>query len=102
MDLSILGVAALLSFEEDGLTCKKARVALGVAAPTPMRAGQAEAFLEGKKIDATTLEEAGKIASQEATPRTTIRGSEWYRREIIGVLVRRVGLTCMERAKGAA
>jgi CO/xanthine dehydrogenase FAD-binding subunit len=102
MDLPILGVAALISFEEDGLTCKKARVALGVAAPTPMRAGQAEAFLEGKKIDAATLEEAGKIASQEATPRTTIRGSEWYRREIISVLVRRVGLTCMERAKGAA
>ena len=102
MDLPILGVATLLSFEEDGSTCTKARIALGVAAPTPMRAKQAEAFLEGKKINATILEEAGKIASQEATPRTSIRGSEWYRREIIGVLLRRNGLICMERAKGAA
>ena len=102
MDLPILGVALVISFEDDLTTCSKAKIALGVAAPTPMRALKAEAFLEGKRIDGPVLEEAGNIASQEATPRTTIRGSEWYRREIIGVLVRRTGAICMERAKGAA
>ncbi len=102
MDLPIVGVAVLLSFEEDLKTCRKAAIALGVAAPTPMRAANAEAFLAGKPVDKTTLLEAGKIASEEASPRTTIRGSAWYRKEIIRVLVRRTGLICMERAKGAA
>ncbi len=100
MDLPILGVAILLTFEEDLTTCAKARVALGVAAPTPMRAVEAETFLQGKPVTEKTLEEAGSIASQEAKPRTTIRGSERYRREMIRVLVKRTGLLCLERASG--
>jgi carbon-monoxide dehydrogenase medium subunit len=102
MDLPILGVAMLLSLEEDMHTCTKARVALGVAGPTPRRAPQTEAFLEGKPVDEEVLREAGKIAAQEASPRTTIRGSEWYRRNMIEVLVRRTGGICLERAKGVA
>ncbi len=98
MDLPMLGVAVLLTLEDDLKTCRKARIALGVAAPTPMRATQAEAFLEGKSIDEAVLGEAGKIAVQEAKPRTTIRASEWYRRELIPVLVKRTGMICLERA----
>ncbi len=99
MDLPILGVAVLLSFEADLKTCVRARIGLGVAAPTPMRAEKAEAFLEGKIIDDASLGKAGKIAAEEASPRTTIRGSEWYRRDMIGVLVKRTGLICLERAQ---
>jgi carbon-monoxide dehydrogenase medium subunit len=102
MDLPILGVAVLLSLGSDGKTCTKARVGLGVAAPTPIRARNAEAFLEGKAIDRAVLDEAGKTAAGEASPRTTIRGSQWYREEMIRVLVRRTGMICIERAKGAA
>jgi len=102
MDLPILGVAMLLAFEEDMTTCAKARIGLGVAAPTPMRASKAEAYLEGKAITQETLTKAGEIAAQEASPRTTIRGSEWYRRDMIKVLVRRTGLWCVQRAQDAA
>jgi carbon-monoxide dehydrogenase medium subunit len=101
MDLPILGVASLISFEDDLRTCKKVRIGLGVAAPTPMRAKNAEAFLEGKALDEGVLDEAGKIAAGEAQPRTSIRGSEWYRKELIGVLLKRVAVICQERAKGA-
>ncbi len=100
MDLPVLGIAALISFEDDLKTCKKARIALGVAAPTPMRARKAEARLEGQAVDEKALAEAGEIAAAEASPRTTIRGSEWYRREMIRVLVKRTGLICLRRAKG--
>jgi CO/xanthine dehydrogenase FAD-binding subunit len=100
MDLPILGVAALLSLEEDLQTCSKARIGLGVVAPTPMRARKAEAFLKGRLVDEDALEEAGAIASEEATPRTTIRGSAWYRKEMIRVLVKRSGLICLQRARG--
>ncbi len=100
MDLPILGVAALISFNDDLKTCAGARIALGVAAPTPMRARKAEAFLEGKRINETVLAEAGEMAASEASPRTTIRGSEWYRRDMIRVLVKRTGMVCLQRAKG--
>jgi CO/xanthine dehydrogenase FAD-binding subunit len=100
MDLPILGVAVLLSFDDDLSTCRKARIALGVASPTPMRAKKAEAFLAGKAINEEVLAEAGEIAAAEASPRTTIRGTEWYRRDMIRVLVKRTGLICQQRAKG--
>ncbi|HMK36733.1 MAG TPA: xanthine dehydrogenase family protein subunit M [Desulfomonilaceae bacterium] len=100
MDLPILGVAVLMSFGEDLKTCVKARIGLGVAAPVPMRVRAAEEFLEGKVVDEIVLNEAGEMASEQARPRSTIRGSEWYRREMIRVLVKRTGLMCQERAKG--
>jgi len=98
MDLPILGVAMLMSFDNDLTTCRKARIGLGVAAPVPLRAKKAEAFVEGKLVDEAVLAEAGKIAATEASPRTTIRGSEWYRRDMIRVLVKRAGLVCKQRA----
>jgi len=98
MDLPILGVAVMLSFQDDVQTCRRAKIGLGVAAPTPMRAREAESYLEGKTINEDVLNEAGEIAASQARPRTTIRGSEWYRREMIRVLVKRTALVCRQRA----
>lgn len=102
MDLPILGVASRITFEDDLFTCKTARIALGVAAPTPMRAREAEAFLEGKALEPEALTKAGEIAAGEASPRTTIRGSAWYRSEMIRVLVPRTAMMCSDRVKGGA
>jgi aerobic carbon-monoxide dehydrogenase medium subunit len=100
MELPLLGVGVLLSLEGDGSNrCRKARIGLGVAAPTPIRALEAERFLEGKEVDEALLEEAGRVASEEARVRDSIRGVAWYRREMVRVLVRRMGLKCMERAR---
>ncbi|PIP35863.1 MAG: carbon monoxide dehydrogenase [Desulfobacterales bacterium CG23_combo_of_CG06-09_8_20_14_all_52_9] len=97
MELPLLGVGVVLSLREDLRTCVKARIALGVAAPTPMRAIEAEAFLAGKPINEMTLEEAGKIAARESKVRDSIRGVAWYRREMVGVLVKRMGQKALER-----
>ncbi len=102
MELPMLGVGVLLSLGESSVTCVKARICLGVAAPTPIRAQEAEAFLVGKPIDGGTLEKAGKIAAKESRVRDSIRGVAWYRREMVGVLVKRMGLKCMERIKKLA
>jgi len=98
MELPMLGVGVLLSLEEDMATCAKARICLGVAAPTPFRALQAEKHLAGKAIDENNLSEAGRIAGQESKVRDSIRGVAWYRREMVGVLVKRMGLKALERA----
>jgi len=89
--------AILHSLETDELVCKEARIALGVAAPTPMRANKAENLLRGKKISDELLEEVAQTASKEAQPRDTIRGEAWYRREMIKVIVKRMAMKCIER-----
>lgn len=97
MELPLLGVGVVLSLEDDLTTCARARIALGVAAPTPMRPFEAENFLQGKPINDQTLEEAGKIAARESRVRDSIRGVAWYRREMVGVLVKRMGQKALER-----
>ena len=101
MELPMLGVGILLSLEPDMATCAKARICLGVAAPTPFRALAAEAYLKGKPVTGDSLTEAGKIAAGESRVRDSIRGVAWYRREMVGVLVKRMGLLALERAKGS-
>ena len=52
----------------DGNTCRKAAIVLGVAAPRPMHATEAEMALRGKRINEQTAREAGKLAVAKATP----------------------------------
>jgi CO/xanthine dehydrogenase FAD-binding subunit len=99
MELPIVGVGCFLALSPDLKTCAKARFGLGVAAPTPIRAYSAEAFLQGQEISEATLTEAGRIAAQETKVRDSIRGQAWYRREMVETLVRRMGLKVLERIK---
>jgi carbon-monoxide dehydrogenase medium subunit len=99
MELPMLGVGVLLGLEHDLATCAKARICLGVAAPTPFRARQAEKHLTGKAVTEDTLAEAGRIAAGESRVRDSIRGVAWYRREMVGVLVKRMGALALERAR---
>jgi carbon-monoxide dehydrogenase medium subunit len=98
MELPMLGVGVLLSLEADMQTCAKARICLGVAAPTPLRALQAEKYLVGKILSEQNLDDAGRLAGEESKVRDSIRGLAWYRREMVGVLVKRMGLKALERA----
>ena len=99
MELPMLGVGVLLSLEEDLATCAMARICLGVAAPTPFRPLSAEKFLVGKPVTEEYLAQAGIMAGQESKVRDSIRGVAWYRREMVGVLVKRMGLLAVNRAK---
>lgn len=96
MELPLIGIGVLLTVSDDLVTCTKARICLGVAAPTPMRAYDAEKLLVGKKINEEILIEAGKIAADESKVRDSVRGKAWHRKEMIRVQVRRMGLKCMD------
>ncbi len=100
-DLATVGVAVSITLGAGDGICQNVRIALGAAAPTPMRAKQAEAVLRGKKITDVLLKEAGEIASTEAEPISDIYASEEYRRELVKVLVKRVGKEALARAKQA-
>jgi CO/xanthine dehydrogenase FAD-binding subunit len=95
MELPLIGIGVLLSLEEDLQTCARARICLGVAGPTPMRAYEAEKLLIGQKITEYLLKQAGEKAAQESKVRDSIRGSAWHRKEMIRVQVRRMGMKCL-------
>lgn len=101
LQLPLIGIAVALSFGDDLLTCKDAKIALGVAAPTPMRVKEAEKILIGGKIDDALLHQAGQAAAKESRVRDSIRCAAWYRRDMIEVYVRRMGNLARERARNA-
>jgi len=66
------------------------RVALGAVAPTPFRARQVEAALEGKLLNADSIKAAVTCAGEEATPIDDVRASAWYRDHLVQVLMEEV------------
>jgi carbon-monoxide dehydrogenase medium subunit len=65
-------------------------IALGSVAPTPKRLFETEAYLREHGIDPTTIEAAGRLASEEVSPITDHRASGDYRRALAGSLVSRL------------
>jgi carbon-monoxide dehydrogenase medium subunit len=97
MDLAQVGIAAYLSFDSEKRVCSGARIALGAVGLTPIRALKAEQVLLNKELNETVGKEAGKIAAQEANPRSSLRASKEYRREMIEVLTKRAVMTAYNR-----
>ena len=89
IDLAIVGVAAVATFEVDSKICKDIRIALGAVAPTPMRARGAEEILRNKRIDEELIDKSAEAAAAEARPITDVRASAEYRREMVKVLTKR-------------
>jgi len=83
MDLATVGV---LVGKREG-TPSSWRVALAAVAPTPLRVREAEELLEAK--GAAAARDAAELAVAACRPITDLRGSAEYRREMVGVLVRR-------------
>ena len=97
----IVSVAASITMAEDGAGCKDARIVLGAAAATPLRAKEAEGILIGNKIDTKLLASAGKKASEECDPISDIHATETYRRFLVKVLTTKVTRKAWEQAKAA-
>lgn len=99
MDIAVVGVAAALTLREDGVI-EKARVALGAVAPTPIRARETEAMLEGKSASPELFALAAESASAEAQPISDVRGSAEFRRHLVRVMTVRMLQLAAERATG--
>ena len=100
MELPLLGISVALKLSENQ-QISDARIALTVAAPTPVRAYKAEDFLKGKPLDDNVLKEAGKIASSPdcCSPRDSLRCAAWYREEMIQVFIPRMAKLAAERIR---
>lgn len=87
MAISIASVAVWLT--TDGSKFSRIRIALGAVAPSPIRASEAEAFLEGKENTPAVIDRAAGLVDRAVNPITDIRGSAEYRGYVSQVLVRR-------------
>jgi CO/xanthine dehydrogenase FAD-binding subunit len=88
LDISAISIAAGAVLEKNLLT--RVRVAFGAVAPTPIRAPRTEAVLEGRAPDPGTLEAAAAAALAEIHPISDVRASDWYRRELVRNMLKRV------------
>ena len=97
MDIAVVDAAARISLDERG-HCKEAKIAIGAAAPTVIRVPAAERILQGKKINDELLAEVMDEVSKACNPINDKRGTIEYRRQVAGVLAKRVILLAEKRA----
>ena len=96
MDIAVVDAAARISLDEKG-HCQEAKIAIGAAAPTVIRVPEAERILQGKKINDELLAEVMEEASKACRPINDKRGTIEYRRQVAGVLAKRVILLAEKR-----
>ncbi|MDQ3692717.1 MAG: FAD binding domain-containing protein [Chloroflexota bacterium] len=83
--ISVIDAALIVSF--DGDMVSSARITLGSVAPTVVHASSAEAYLAGKTLTPEVCQEAGWLASQDASPIDDLRGTAAYRLETLENLI---------------
>jgi CO/xanthine dehydrogenase FAD-binding subunit len=89
LTLAVLNAAARVELDGKG-KCVDVRIAVGSAAPTPVRAVKAEAVLRGKAFTPEVIAKAAEMAVTEIKPIDDVHGTAWYRRQLTRVLVGRV------------
>lgn len=82
MDIAFVGVAVIIELGENS-SIKKARIALGSVAPTPIRSLEAENVLEGVILTHEKAMEASELAAGGCSPISDQRASAEYRREMV-------------------
>ena len=100
-DFATAGVAIQLTLDDSGV-CKRAGIGLTNVGMAPIKAKQTEAFLNGKTLDESVIQQASELAASESQPMDDIRGSADYKRDLIRVLTARALKRALDRAKGAA
>jgi CO/xanthine dehydrogenase FAD-binding subunit len=73
-----------------GERISNARVAYGAMAPTAIRAKAVERALEGRTLDEQGVAPAIAAAAEGTSPVNDPIASAWYRREVVGVHLRRL------------
>lgn len=88
MEIAVASVGLALHLENGMVT--HARVGYGSVAPMPLRGRAAEAALMNNVLSAKVIAESLSAAQKEISPITDVRAGEAYRREIVGLMLRRM------------
>jgi CO/xanthine dehydrogenase FAD-binding subunit len=88
LDISTVSIAIAGTLKDGALS--QVRVAFGAVAPVPMRAPRTERALEGRRLDAASIDAIAGVARDEVTPIDDVRASAWYRKELIHNITKRM------------
>ncbi|MGZ8559681.1 MAG: FAD binding domain-containing protein [Chitinophagaceae bacterium] len=96
-DYATAGVAVQVTVE-NGI-CKTIGIGLTNVNPVPLRAKRSEQVLLNKELTDENIAAAAKLAAEDCSPSSDLRGSEEYKRAMIAVLVKRMIKKAIERIK---
>jgi carbon-monoxide dehydrogenase medium subunit len=82
-------VNVTLVARREGRVCRGARLTVGASTPIPVRVPRAEAWLEGRAVDAQVADAAAAIVAADIAPLSDARGSADFRRDMVRVMARR-------------
>jgi aerobic carbon-monoxide dehydrogenase medium subunit len=88
-DRPCIGVAATVRLSPDASTCEELRVAVGAAAETPRRFPDVELSAHGTSLADDVIQAIADAYADRIDTLSDMRGSAWYRTEMIRVWVRR-------------
>jgi carbon-monoxide dehydrogenase medium subunit len=91
-DRPCAGVVALV--RGPGERCDEARLVVGAVSPTPVRVHRAETLARGEPLTAALIEAMAAEATRAVEPMEDLRGPAAYKRQVVGVLVRRALAAC--------
>jgi carbon-monoxide dehydrogenase medium subunit len=69
--------------------CTQVHLVVGASVAVPRRLEEAEQFLEGRRLDADTIEQAAQLVAAGIEPISDLRGSADYRREMVRITTKR-------------
>lgn len=85
--ISVVNVGVILTMEDERIT--DASITMGAVAPRIIHARQAEEFLVGLTLNDAAIQQAANLAQNEASPIDDLRGSAYYRKEMVRVCTMR-------------
>ncbi len=100
-DYAIAAVAVNLTLDDHD-TCIAARIGLTNVTDVPARATSAEASLVGHRITEQAIADASRLAAHESDPKSDLRGSAEYKRDLVRVLAGRAIGRAVSRARGGS
>ena len=82
MDIATLGTSVNARLSPDKKTFERVRIAFGVAGPVPLRALNAEAFINGRAVTLENIQQFGRTVLEDIHPRDSWRASRAFRSHI--------------------
>lgn len=96
LDIASVNSACYCTIENDHIG--DIRISAGGVAPIPTLLEQTNAFLKGQPVNDTTINQAITIAQSEISPISDARGSEAYKRLLLGQLIKAHFLKVVQQA----
>ena len=89
MDIATLGTSVNARLSPDKKTFERVRIAFGVAGPVPLRALNAEAFINGREVTLENIQQFGRTVLEDIHPRDSWRASKAFREHIAVEMAKR-------------